>query len=237
MEQAAPASTGTPQAARPEATITIPSSQPPNQTPDAQPAAAPPPSAQPVAPAPPAVSTTPLDQLEPAPDVRPFEMPAIAPAGPVPYAALNKEMKAPVKVEDYHRSYEGPQDAVEASYDAGVRGAFAAEQALHGRLDGLWIVTATDGAPLLSLVISDPGGAGSQLGGAWRDLSRGPGPDASGLIEQLFRDGEGVVVRIRLSDAAPALTMHLTPSADGRWRGQLIEAGKPRPVVMERKAL
>jgi hypothetical protein len=239
LEQAAQASPGASQpvapppaaqtpAAQPQATVVIPTAQPATQPPAAaQPAAVVPP---------PAVSTTPLDQLQLQSSVRPFEMPASAPAGPVPYAALDADVKAPVKVEDYHRTYEGPKDSTEAYYDAGVKGAFAAEQALHGRLDGIWIVSAADGSPLLSLVISDPGGA-AQLGGAWRDLTRGPGPESSGVIDQVVREGEAVIVRVRLSETAPALTLRLQPAADGRWRGQLYDAGKARAVVMDRKAI
>jgi hypothetical protein len=235
MEQVAPAAPQTSppaaaaQPAQPQATITIPSAQAASPAPP-QPAGAPPVP-------PPAVSTSPLDQLEPQPSVRPFEMPATAHNGPVPYAAADADVKAPVKVEDYHRSYEGPKDSTEAYYDAGVKGAFAADQALRGRLDGIWVVSAADGSPLLSLVISDPGGTEPQLGGAWRDLSRAPGPDSSGLIDQAFREGQGVVLRIRLSEASPALTLRLQPSTDGRWRGEILDGGKTRPVVMDRKAL
>jgi hypothetical protein len=234
MEQAQPAAPATSppapagQAAQPQATVTVPSAQPAAEAP----APIPPPAIPP-----PAVSTTPLDRLEPTPSVRPFEMPPMAPAGPVPSAAADPQPKTPVKVEDDHRSYEGPKDPTEAYYDAGVRGAFAAEQALFGRLDGIWIVSAADGSPLFSLVISDPGGADPQLGGAWRDLSRGPGPDSSGVIDQMLREGEYVIVRIRLNDTQPALTLRLQPAADGRWRGLIVDGGKPRPVVMDRKAL
>jgi hypothetical protein len=164
-------------------------------------------------------------------------MPAAPPTAPIPYAAADADVKAPVKVEQYHRSYEGPKDSVEAYYDAGVQGAFAAEQALHGALDGMWVVSAADGAPLLSLVIADPGGPDARIGGAWRDLSPARGADATGLIDQMAREGEALVVRIRLREDAPALTLRLTPSADGRWRGQLMDGGKARPVVMDRKAI
>jgi hypothetical protein len=207
-----------------------------------QPAAAP----TPVPAVPPAtVSTTAQDPLEVEPTVRPFEMPAIEPAAPVAYADASNP-KIPVKVEDYHRSYEGPQDEVEAYYDAGVRQAYEAEQALHGPLDGMWTLSAVDGPPLLLLAISDPGGAaGPQgetqagaLGGAWRDLSRANDPNASGLIDSVARDGRSVVMRIALHEGAPAATLRLTQGAEGRWRGLLVDgAGPGRAVVLERKGL
>lgn len=202
--------------------------------------ASPPPAGAALAPAAqaaPTVSTTPTDVLEQPSTVRPFEMPAVAPAAPVPYVDATNA-KVPVKVEDYHRSYEGPEDAVEAYYDAGVRQAFQAEEALHGGLDGLWTLSAADGAPLLLLEISDPGEAGGALGGAWRDLSRANDPSASGLIDALAREGRTVVVRIVLHEGGPAVTLRLTQAGEARWRGSMLDgAGASRPVVMERKSL
>jgi hypothetical protein len=163
-------------------------------------------------------------------------MPDAAPPAPVPYADAT-DPKAPVKVEDYHRSYEGPKDSVEAYYDAGVRQAFQQEQALHGGLDGMWLLSAADGSPLLSLVIADPGEGQGTLGGAWRDLSRPRDPAASGLIDEMVRDGRGVTVRIRLREGAPPATLRLAPSADGRWRGQLQDGSQARAVILVRKAL
>jgi hypothetical protein len=216
--------------------------------PTAQPVTPPPSPAQAVAPAPPYapqsapqsadVSTTSQDDQDSAPTVRPYEMTATAaPPGPVPYEAADASVNTPVKVEDYNRSYEGPQDADETSYEAGVKGAFEAEQALRGRLEGMWIVSAADGAPLLSLVISDPGRPDTPPGGAWRDLSRAHDPDASGLIDQVMDNAGSVIVRIRLKADTPPETLRLTPSADGRWRGQLLDGGVPKPVVMDRKAI
>ena len=222
QSEVAPAPTAP--APAPAASVVIPTA--------ARPANAP----APTQPAPPAVSTEPQDQLEPAPMVRPFEMPAAAPPAPVPYADAT-DPKTPVKVEDYQRSYEGPKDSVEAYYDAGVRGAFQAEQALHGGLDGMWILSAADGSPLLSLVISDPGEGQGRLGGAWRDLARPHDPAASGLIDDMVREGRTVIVHIRLRENAPAATLRLTQAGDGRWRGQLQDAVAARAVVMERRGL
>jgi len=205
----------------------------------AQPTPSAPAAAAPIA-APAAVaSTAPQDELDSATTVRPFEMPAAAePSGPVAYApADDSAVKTPVKVEEYHHSYEGPQDAEQASYEAGVKTAFEAEQALRGRLEGMWVVSADGGGPLLSLVISDPGRPDAPPGGAWRDLSRLHDPDASGLIDQVVEDGGSVIVQIRLKADTPPATLRLTPSADGRWRGLLLDGGKPKTVVMDRKAI
>lgn len=197
--------------------------------------------AQPVPPDP-VVSTAPQDELDSPPTVRPFEMPAAALPASARYAAGDAPEKAPlqtpVKVEAYHRSYEGPRGSEEASYDAGVTRAYQAEQALRGRLEGMWIVSAAaDGAPLLSLVISDPGRPNAPPGGAWRDLSRDQAPDASGLIDQVVEEGPEVILQIRLRPGAAPTTLRLILSADGRWRGLMQGGGASKPVVMDRKAI
>lgn len=220
------------------ASVVVPTAQP--VTPPSPAQAAPPPSASASPSA--IVPTAPQDDLDATPAVRPFEMPEATPTGPVPYEAADASANTPVKVEAYHRDYEGPQDAEEASYEAGVNSAFEAEQALRGRLEGMWIVSTADGAPLLSLVISDPGRPDAPPGGAWRDLARAhqpdaQEPDASGLIDQVVEEGASVILRIRLRADAPPTTLRLTPSADGHWRGLLLDGGEPKPVVMDRKAI
>jgi hypothetical protein len=206
------------------------------QAPPATPARTPPPQTPPPPPPPAAtVSTEPQDVLEPAPGVRPFEMPA-APAIDAAEAAPPPPTAAPVRVEDYHRSYEGPKDPTQASYESGVRGAFAADQALRGALDGEWTVATAAGAPILSLLIADSGRPGDPLGGAWRDLAKPPGPDASGLINQVTREAGSLVVRIRAGEAN-ATVLRLTPLAPGRYRGEWQDQGGVRPVVMDRVVL
>lgn len=183
------------------------------------------------------VSTEPQAALEPEPRVRPFEMPPAPPAAPTIDPAHTPDVPAPVKVEDYQRSYEGPTDAIEAYYDTGVRRAFEAEQALHGALDGEWIVSTGAGSPLLSLVLVDSGKPNEPLAGAWRDLSKGPSPEASGLLEKVVRDSTALVVTFRSRDGAPPLTLRLSPGPGGRWRGLLQDETGARPVVMDRRGL
>lgn len=224
------------------ASVVVPSAQPVAQTPSPSSSSPSSPSSPSPAPAPtrgsPVVSTTPQNELDSPPSVRPFEMPTEPPPGPVPYAAAEAPVKNPVKVEEYNRTYEGPQDAEETYYEAGVKSAYEAEEALRGRLDGLWIVSAADGgAPLLSLVISDPGRPDAPPGGAWRDLSRAHDPDATGVIDQVVEEGPSVILQIRLKADAPPTTLRLTPSADGRWRGLMLDGGQTRPVVMDRKSI
>ena len=74
-------------------------------------------------------SESPLDTLTRVPTVRPFQMPTMTPIAPVPYAPPAPQVaSAPVPVDQYRRSYEGPKDANEQYYARGVAGAFQAEQ-------------------------------------------------------------------------------------------------------------
>jgi hypothetical protein len=220
-----------PAPAAPQASVVVPTAQPAGAPAPAAPAAADP------APGAPVVSTAPQDDLDSPPTVRPFEMPAEALPVPIPYEPADAPVKTSVKVESYNRSYEGPQDAQEAYYEAGVNNAYQAEEALRGPLEGMWIVSTADGAPLLSLVISDPGRPDAPPGGAWRDLSRAHDPDASGLIDQVVVEGASVIVQIRLKPGAAPSTLRLTPAGDGRWRGLLLDGGRTRPVLMDRKPI
>ena len=171
------------------------------------------------------------------PAVRPFEMPeppALTPDAPVPYgaSALDRVPAAPVKVEAYRRSYEAAPDAREQLYEAGIRRNFDAAQSRMGPLDGLWTVRAENGAPVFSVLLSDPGRPDAEIEGAWRTL--GPTPK-SGFILSVGREGERLVVRWydREGSGEPAV-MRLVPAPGGGWRGALQSRDRQIPVTMGR---
>ena len=64
------------------------------------------------------------------------------------------------------------------AYDARLRSAMAAAQALRGPLEGGWIMSA-NGQDLYALELVDRNGV---VEGAWRDLRRAGALDASGFI-------------------------------------------------------
>lgn len=167
------------------------------------------------------------------PSVRPFEMPAVTPDAPIPYApgALDRIPAAPVTVESYRRSYEAAPDSLEQIYQAGIQRNFDAQQVRMGPLDGQWTVRTEAGSAMLSLLLNDAG-AGSELEGAWRLL----GPRSkTGLLLSVSREGEALVVSWYDRDGSgdPAV-MRLRPQPGGGWRGTVRSRDVEYPVTMSR---
>lgn len=171
-----------------------------------------------------------VDSLYVPPAVRPFEMPTGVVGGEVP--APGPTPAAAVRLDAYRRSYEGPKTATEQIYESGVRGAFESAQVRMGRLDGEWSVAGADGAPLIQLLLNDPGAG--EIDGAWRDLRAGPGMFGSGLLLSVAREGATVVIRYAPREGEPACELRLRPGADGRFVGALRTAAGERSVVMTR---
>lgn len=165
--------------------------------------------------------------------VRPFEMPAAPPNAPVPYSpsANDRIPDRPVTLEAYRRSYEGDPDPRERSYDAGVKRNFDAQQVRMGPLDGSWTVRSRSGAPILVLMLHDPGRAGAEIEGAWR-LASGA---KSGFLVSVAREGQHLVIRwYDREDTGNMSVMRLLPGADGRWSGTVQARDVEYPVTMGR---
>ncbi|HWE47101.1 MAG TPA: hypothetical protein VG407_13830 [Caulobacteraceae bacterium] len=169
------------------------------------------------------------------PVVRPFEMPlTYQPAAPMAYSiAPQVAPKAAVTVENYHGAYEAPADEQQRYYLSGVMGHFEAEQAMLGALDGEWTVSSKDGGPLFTVILNDAGEA-SPVEGAWRDV-RKDHASSIGVIETIDRGS----VSLKLSfhsgagDRLEPTVLSLTLQPDGRWSGELNEAGTVQSVVMK----
>lgn len=196
--------------------------QTPQETAPAQPAA------QSLPPAP-----APMDTLAYRPTVRPFEMPAYSPVAPVPYSQPAPPATArPVTVEQYHGAYEAPKSATDQYYEQGVRSHFQAEEAMMGALDGQWTIAGQDGAPLLTVILNDPGGGGP-LEGAWRDLKTGK---AAGLLDAASRDRAQLTLSFHRDGSPTPVTVTLRPGPGGGWSGEILDGGTRQPVVMSRPA-
>jgi hypothetical protein len=127
----------------------------------------------------------------------------------------------------------GETSPAEQVYELRVRGSIAAAQNLQGPLDGQWRVAGPDGTPLYALQIVDKAGGEAPLEGAWRDLRRTGAPGSTGLIDDLQREGEGLSARFSAREGGQASVLTLSPDADGRWSGQLVEDGATRSVAVE----
>lgn len=81
-------------------------------------------------------------------------------------------------------------------------------------------------------VLSDIGAP--NLVGAWRDLRRGGGAEGSGYLNIAGRTADGIGLRFTEPGANAETVIDLRPTADGRWGGEMNEAGAVRSVVMTR---
>lgn len=209
----------------------------------AQDPAGPSPAGEPVATAPPAEAADPAPPTPSAPQpyqppsVRPFEMPDTAPDSPVPYSpsANDRIPDKPVTLEAYRRSYEGPPDARERVFDAGVKRNFDAQQVRMGPLDGPWVVRSRTGAPVMYVMLHDPGRPDAEIEGAWRLAGGRSGNARSGFLVSVAREGQTLVIRwYDRDDTGNMSVMRLLPGADGRWSGTVQSRDVEYPVTMGR---
>ena len=140
--------------------------------------------------------------------------PVIAPSGP--------KVDAPGRLPS-------PEATVsDLAYDARLMSSYAAAQSFQGALDGSWTLAAADGGgDLYAFQFTDRLGV---LEGAWRDLKRGHGADASGLIESASRSPPGLVLRFAPPGQA-AVEVALRPDLTGELR-----QGQARTAVALRKS-
>lgn len=115
--------------------------------------------------------------------------------------------------------------------DTRIRGASAAAQTLQGPLDGRWSLAGQDGSRLYAILFVDNGRGA--LEGAWRDVTRGEGLSATGVIDDLRRDGP-VLNASFLSRSGQTVSLNLNQMSDGSWSGDLDQAGQRRVVRLLR---
>jgi hypothetical protein len=170
----------------------------------------------------------------PHPVVRPFEMPSsYQPSSPIAYSpAPAVAATAAVPVEKYRGEYEAPADEQQRYYLMGVQGKFETEQSMMGALDGEWTVMAPAGGPLFTMVIDDAGG-GTPVDGAWRDIRAGHG-SSMGVIDSIDRGARTLKISFHSGggDRLEPTVLTLTAQPDGRWSGEMNDAGATQPVVM-----
>ncbi|UAL10600.1 hypothetical protein [Caulobacter segnis] len=117
-------------------------------------------------------------------------------------------------------------------YELRVKGSVAAAQNLQGPLDGGWRITGADGVQLYALQIVDKAGGQGELEGAWRDLRRTGSVGSTGLVEELRRDGDDIVIRFS-PKVGESSVLTLRSAGDERWTGELAENGASVAVAAE----
>jgi hypothetical protein len=116
--------------------------------------------------------------------------------------------------------------------DRRIRGTSAAAQTLQGPLDGRWSLAEEGGAELYTLLFVDNGRGA--LEGAWRDVTRGAGLTATGVIDNLSRDGAALNASFYPRTGQATVSLNLLQLPDGTWTGDLDQGGARRGVRLLR---
>ena len=160
-------------------------------------------------------------------------LPAPEPAQPAPYAPrpAPPQLTAPVRIEETGKNPDAPPSVQDLAYDSRLKSSFASAQGFQGPLDGGWTLAAKGAEDLYALQLVD---RPDRLEGAWRDLRRRGALNASGLVDNIQRDGANVMLRFAAGGEGP-VTATLHGTYDGAWTGELVENGRSRPVVLRRQ--
>ncbi|HEY0436327.1 MAG TPA: hypothetical protein VGC92_06795 [Phenylobacterium sp.] len=152
----------------------------------------------------------------------------------VPYAPPPRpQLDRPVHLEETGRTPDRPPTVRDLAYESRVRASFAAAEGYQGPLDGGWTLS-VGSDDLFALQIVDKA---DRLEGVWRDLRRKGSLDASGVVDEMQRQGQDLTLRfVARRDGRPTVaTLHA--QADGRWTGNLEDAGERKAVVLRRTGL
>jgi hypothetical protein len=155
------------------------------------------------------------------------------PAAPIPYSPPRPQLTAPVRLEETGKNPDAPPNVNDLAYETRLKSSFASAQGFQGPLDGGWTLSAKDAGDLYALQLVD---RPDRLEGAWRDLRRKGALGASGLVDDIRRNGADLTLSFSASDAAQPVTATLHAAYDGAWSGNLTEGGRTRAVVLRRQA-
>ena len=155
------------------------------------------------------------------------------PAAPVPYAPARPQLAEPVHVEETGKTPEAPPNVRDLAYDTRLKSSFASAQRFQGPLDGGWTLALKGAEDLYALQLVD---RSDRLEGAWRDLRRKGALSASGLVDDIRRNGADLTLSFAVGDGAAPVTATLHGAYDGSWAGELTEAGRTRAVVLRRQS-
>jgi hypothetical protein len=152
----------------------------------------------------------------------------------IPYAPGPRTQRdAPVYVEETGKTPDAAPALRDMAYDSRIRASFAAAEGFQGPLDGGWTLATADGQGLYALQLVD---RRDRLEGVWRDLRRKGAIDASGVLDDVARQGPDLTLRFAARSGGPASVANLHGAADGGWSGEFSEGGQKRPVTLRRTA-
>jgi len=150
---------------------------------------------------------------------------ATLPAGPRPYVPPRPALTEPVFINETGKAPDGPSSPADQAYDSRLRSSAASVRGFQGPMEGGWTLS-MGGRALYVLQLIDRDG---YVEGAWRDVRRAGALDGSGFIDQVERAGGQITFHF---SAGAVAILH---AAEGRWAGQLTEAGRTDPVSLTRR--
>lgn len=173
-------------------------------------------------------------QAAPDADVQLSPQPGRLSPGPtvaIPYAPPPRSQPGrPVRVEETGVTPDRPPSDRDIAYELRIRASFAAAEGFQGPLDGGWTLSAgTDDLYALQLVDKP-----DRLEGVWRDLRRKGSIHASGLVDDIQRQGQALTLRFVARPGGTATVATLHAGADGRWTGDLEDAGQRLSVALRK---
>lgn len=151
---------------------------------------------------------------------------------PIPYApGPRQQLDAPVYIDEAGKTPDAPPALRDMSYDSRIRASFAAAEGFQGPLDGGWTLSWRD-TDHYSLQIVD---RRDRLEAVWRDLTRKGALDASGMVEDIQRNGGDLTLRFTEAGALVSVVT-LRDGGDGRWMGRMVRGDETFDVKLRRTA-
>jgi hypothetical protein len=152
----------------------------------------------------------------------------------VTYApAPRSQRDQPVRIEETGKTPDRPPGERDLAYEQRIRASFAAAEGFQGPLDGGWTLAAGADDLFALQLVDKP----DRLEGVWRDLRRKGALSASGLVDEIQRQGQDLTLRFMARPGGKPTVATLHAEADGRWRGALEDAGQRKTVVLRRSGL
>lgn len=152
----------------------------------------------------------------------------------VPYApAPRQQLDRPVRIDETGRTPDRPPSERDLAYEQRIRASFAAAEGFQGPLDGGWTLAAGSDDLFALQLVDKP----DRLEGVWRDLRRKGALGASGLVDQISRQGGELTLRFQARASGPQTVAVLHATPDGRWSGDIEDAGQRKSVVLRRSGL
>jgi len=156
---------------------------------------------------------------------------SLLPPSPIPYApAPRPQLTRPVHIDETGKTPDSPPTLRGQAYDSRLRSSFASAKGFLGPLEGGWTL-ADSGGDLYSLQLVD---RRDRLEGVWRDVRRKGALTASGLVDDIHRQGADLVLRFTPEINAPEAIAVVRDRFDGRWAGELTAGGQTRAVTLRR---